>query len=85
MKLKLVDDAGQVWKYGTAQVQYLVLLLGSTWAALPEEMRTGVLQALGLTPLQFYLVSITLHSLATYAARVVEKKPAPPAEEEGAS
>lgn len=78
MKLKLVDDAGKVWTYGTAQVQYLALLLGTLWATVPDELRTGLLTSLGLTPLQFYMVSLVLHGLATYAARSVEVVPKVP-------
>lgn len=75
MKIKLVDDYKQVWTYGTAQVQYLAVALGSLWAALPEDIKQGFLQTLGLTPMQFFLVSIFLHGLATYAARSVELVP----------
>lgn len=78
MKFKLVDDANKVWTYGTAWVQYFAMLLGGLWASLPEDMRTGFLQSLGLTGLQFFMVSITLHALATYAARIVEKVPSAP-------
>lgn len=72
MKIKLVDDYNKVWTYGTAQVQYLAMALGGLWASLPEEIRQGFLQSLGLSPTQFFLVSIALHGLATYAARSVE-------------
>lgn len=78
MKFKLVDDANRVWTYGTAWVQYLAMLLGGLWASLPEDMRAGFLNSLGLTGLQFFMVSITLHALATYAARIVEKVPPEP-------
>ncbi len=75
-KLKLVEDASKVWKYGCMQMQYLAMVLGTIWAGLPEDVRRGFLESLGLTPLQFYLASIALSASATYFARIVEKAPA---------
>lgn len=72
MKLKLVDDYNKVWTYGTAQVQYLAVALGTLWSTMPEDLRSGFLNSLGLTPTQFFLVSVLFHALATYAARSVE-------------
>jgi hypothetical protein len=50
MKIKLVDDARQVWRYSTMVLVYHLGVAATVWLTLSEAQQQAILALLGLTP-----------------------------------
>lgn len=72
MKIKLVDDARQVWRYSTMVLMYLVSTAAAVWLTLTGEQQQAILALLGVTPEQALGVGALMVAVATGVTRHTE-------------
>lgn len=73
MKLQLIDDVRQAWRFAVMWVQGAGAAAMSSWLLLTEEQRQAVLALLGVTPDRLLAVGALVIFLTGMAARVVKQ------------
>lgn len=75
MKVTLVEDARQVWRYGTMIVMYIVSGAASAWLTLTEQQQQAILALLGLTSEQALGYGALAIAVATAITRHLQMVP----------
>lgn len=76
MKIRLIDEIKEVWTYSSMRVQYMFGALITAWIVMPEEHRTALLNAVGVTQEQTALFGAVVWLVANVSTRttVIEKQ-----------
>lgn len=73
MKLQLIDNARDAWRFAVMWVQGMGAAAMSSWLLLSEEQRQAVLALFGVTPDKLLAVGALVIFLSGMAARVVKQ------------
>lgn len=73
MKITLIDDIKNAWRFAVMWVQAFGASLIGAWLLLPEEQRQAVLAEFGITPERLMAYTALSVIAATAFARVVKQ------------
>jgi len=65
--MKLIPDWKQAWKWHSTQMLFLLTVLPSVWAAMPEDVKAMV-------PSEWNTAIVTLFAIAGLAGRLRDQK-----------